>query len=136
MNHRTKCLWLPGLVTMTLSMGLLRAIQLPWFQAGGTQPRFLYMDRLSYVTVYWPWLLALPVIGALGAYWSRRAGGKLIERVLASLDRHVSSIHKLMGMAGGLLGWVAIPGLCLVLGAAPFLRAVKEPSRDAVNAAT
>ena len=58
MNDRTKRIWLPGLMTLTLTVGLLWLLEV-WVY----HPRIL---RLSNVPLMFslPWTLALPVIGA------------------------------------------------------------------------
>ena len=89
MNYRvtyhTKVLWLPALVALTLSSGLLAL-----FQFFGLVPRFYWLSRTGlsmhpFFTFYLPWLIALPAIGAGAAFWSQRAGGKAIHRLLAAL---------------------------------------------------
>jgi len=85
MNYRTKALWLPALGTFTLSMMLLTVLQI-----SGFQPRFYWLSKTGmsmqpYLMFYLPWLIALPLIGAVAASWSQRAGGKPILRLLAAL---------------------------------------------------
>ncbi|MDR3676476.1 MAG: permease prefix domain 1-containing protein [Acidobacteriota bacterium] len=81
-TYRTRVLWLPGLVALTLSSILLAV-----FQFFGLAPRFYWVSETGYIffTFYLPWLIALPLIGAVAAYWSQRAGGKAIHRLLAAL---------------------------------------------------
>ncbi len=75
MTNRVKQFWLPSLVTMLLTMGLLALIQIfgpnPWVIA--RKSRWSLVAPVA--VVYLPWLLSLPVIGAMGAYLSNRAGG-------------------------------------------------------------
>jgi hypothetical protein len=85
MTYRTKVLWLPALIALTLSSVLLAL-----FQFLGLVPRFYWLSRTGlsmqpFFTFYLPWLIALPVIGAVAAFWSQRAGGKAIHRLLAAL---------------------------------------------------
>ena len=85
MNYRTKTLWLPSLGTFTLSMGLLSLLQI-----SGFQPHFFWLSKTGmsmepYLMFYLPWLIVLPLIGAVAAYWSQRAGGKPLHRLLAAL---------------------------------------------------
>jgi hypothetical protein len=85
MNYRTKALWLPALGTFTLAMMLLTLLQI-----SGFQPRFYWLSKTGmgmqpYLMFYLPWLIALPLIGAVAAYCSQRAGGKPIHRLLAAL---------------------------------------------------
>src|SRR5205809_5605798 len=71
MNDRVRQLWLPGLLTFALSMGLLELVQ-----KFGARPIVLDLDKGTPVLMFYtPWLLALPLAGALVAYLSKRAGG-------------------------------------------------------------
>jgi hypothetical protein len=84
-TYRTKVLWLPALGALTLSSTLLAL-----FQFFGLVPRFYWLSKTGmsmhpFFTVYLPWLIALPLIGAFAAFWSQRAGGKAIHRLLAAL---------------------------------------------------
>jgi len=148
MNYRVKTLWLPGAFTIGLSGIVLRLFQIRsapspnvfWAQMGSTA-----------LVVYWRWLACLLVIGALGAFWSRRAGGRMVERALAaSLPALAMVCLPLLGfplvlvsdlihhesfpfvpMAIMLLGWGVLPGAALLVGALPFLRgriANREPT--------
>jgi hypothetical protein len=145
MNHRVKALWLPGACTIALSDVLLRLLQgMP------AAPPVTWVWHGAYLLVYWQWLLCLPLIGALGAYWSRRVGGKLLERALAAsfpaltwmgfpglllpfvLVFHWIVYHDLKLAPPALfflLGWVVLPGASLLLGALPFFRRGAEESR-------
>ena len=78
MNDRTKHLWLPGLVSLTLAMILLAPLI-----AISMQPRFLGRSPLEMVLL--PWLAVLPLCGASGAYLSRRSGGSPRARLIAGL---------------------------------------------------
>jgi len=150
MNHRTKCVWLPGLFTLTLAMALLGVM----IQAG-VQPRYDW--RTPYHPLEWniPWLLGLPFIGAFGAYWSRYAGGGLLARLAAGLlpaaslaglfilvlpidillDVIIYRNHRLdaslIGFAVGMLNWVVVPGCALLVGILPFLRKPRRNRRSA-----
>lgn len=85
MNYRTRVLWLPALGALTLSSALLAL-----FQFCGIVPCFYRVsDQLHGpfdCTFYIPWLVALPVVGAVAALWSQRTGGKGIHRLLAALS--------------------------------------------------
>ena len=134
MNHRTKSLWLPALVTF-----LGASVSLTMSQIIGIQPRMLWLDRLV-MWFYLPWLATLPIFGGLGAYLSRRAQGPTLSRLAASLSPalimltvmcvilpwglYIEGLHSLtlFGFGIGLINWVAIPALALLLGAAPFLK--------------
>jgi hypothetical protein len=134
MNQRTKSLWIPGLATLAASSLWLWGVQLTGFQ-----PYFFFGDSVS--AAYWPWLVVLPAIGALGAWWSRRAGGKRWERLLAAGVPVASMIgvmvlafavalavegtrvtSRVVHLGGCFWAWGILPGLALSVGALPFLR--------------
>lgn len=79
MTNRVTQLWLPGLLTFALSMGLEALVQ-----KFGPRPIVLDLDKgTPALMFYTAWLLMLPLAGALGAYLSKRAGGS-VRMVLAS----------------------------------------------------
>jgi hypothetical protein len=137
MNERTKSLWLPGLVMLFLSSVLLMYIT-----RFGPFPKMVWLDSRQPLLLYVPWLVSLPVFGALGAYWSRRAGGRVRARIAAGVfpvlmlagaffmilpiailfDRNIPFSMFVTSFGLMLLGWVLIPGAALLLGALPFLR--------------
>jgi hypothetical protein len=108
MNYRTKVLWLPALGALTLSSGLLAI-----FQFLGLVPRFYWLSVTGVplaVPFYFPWLIALPAIGAVAAFWSQRAGGKAVHRLLAALAPPISMLGTfLIGPFIGLLIYLLIP---------------------------
>jgi hypothetical protein len=131
MNPRTKQLWLPGLVNLTIAMVLLM-LEI----RTGVQPR-VYNAQYAAMVLYFPWLAILPFCGALGAYLSRRAGGDRWARLATASfpaaaylgcfiliflvtrfgpDRFVS----LSALGVVVSTWVVIPGAALLLGALPF----------------
>src|SRR6266403_1847377 len=75
MPKRVTQFWLPAFLTLLLSMVFLAAIQMfgpnPWI----TPPPGGRLRMTPVAVVYVSWLLLLPLIGAFGAYMSRRAGG-------------------------------------------------------------
>jgi len=139
-NYRTKVLWLPALCALTLSNVLLALMQIfgpphfYWFYMGKSMAPY-------YVFVV-PWLISQPVVGAVAAYWSRRAGGAVLHQLLAALapaiallgvfvlvlpfsmilDKHVAHNIRLTAFLVLTLTWVLLPSVPLLLGAAPFLR--------------
>lgn len=138
MNCRTKVLWLPALCTF-----FLNAILLTILQMAGLRPHIYWLNRGNFIPFYIPWLLVLPLIGALGAFWSKRAGGTVSHRLLVSqvplliwlgimllmflilapiTDRHVPLSLKLSGLLTYIVAWMLLPSLALFIGVAPFLR--------------
>lgn len=79
MEKRVRQLWIPGFLTLILSMLFLATFRKFGFQARivGSGP--------SAILLYLPWLLSLPFLGALGAYISSRAGGSRGSVVFASV---------------------------------------------------
>jgi hypothetical protein len=90
-------------------------------------------------TIYIPWLLSLPLVGALGAFLSHRAGGSR-RAVLASIafpvvpylvffllllpfaltfEKHARRDIILPLFLIGLIGWVLLPGAALLAGGLP-----------------
>ncbi|HXZ28587.1 MAG TPA: hypothetical protein VEG08_11395, partial [Terriglobales bacterium] len=83
MNHRTRALWLPGALTCLFSY-LAQAMMV----RAGLKPEYVWRASefgIAGIAFYLPWFFPLPIVGALGAWWSRRAGGTLRERLLAAL---------------------------------------------------
>ena len=133
MNHRTKALWLPALVSLTVSAGLLAVIQIFALRNAVHLTRFA---AFPYVL----WLLCQPICGGFAAWLSKRAGGWRSEFMAASAfpavamlalfsiglaiavfverNSYVTSHWKMVGVAVG--GWVLLPGLGLLLGTIPF----------------
>ena len=122
MSPTAKTLWVPGLGMLSCSLFVLMAITNFW----DTRTPFMLMAL---------WLLAYLAFGALGAWWSRRAGGGPLARFLSGtspLAMHVAvfiiatiSIQRTDLLRHGLL-WVLIPGVTLAIGTLPFLR---DPQR-------
>src|SRR6267378_7816945 len=82
MTNRVRQFWFPSLLTLLLSMGLLMLIQFfgpnPWIAAR----RSGWSLIAPVAVVYLPWLFLLPLVGAMGAYLSNRAGGS--QRIMFS----------------------------------------------------
>jgi len=150
MTNRVKQFWLPGLLTFTLSMGLLELVQ-KFFP----QPFILRLDHPPVLLFYLPWLLTLPLAGAIGACLSKRAGGTRRMTLLSSIFpvlpfaavfliaipvglvlSHTLS-HGIVAAAFLTLGiaWVAVPGLILLVGGflTRFLFSRRLDSRGTVS---
>lgn len=134
MNNRTRSLWLPGLVSLTAAHGFLTILQLAGL------PIHLFKLGSIIMPVYVPWLVMLPPCGAIGAYLSRRAGGERLARLAAGLFPCVVMValftmglavlivtrggaHSAVALLLGIFFWVVLPGVALLLGALPFLKA-------------
>lgn len=131
MNHRTKSLWIPALASITSASLAMTILQLV-----GVRPQLVWTSRVA-LSFYWPWLGMLPFCGALGSYMSRRAGGSFRARFVSALapvlwillscvtepiEIAIHGFGHLVYFAYGFTNWIVIPGLCLLLGAAPFFR--------------
>lgn len=79
MQKRVHQLWIPGFLTLMLSMIFLITLQ-----TFGFQPRIVGSGQNT-ILFYAPWLASLPFFGALGAYLSARGGGLLGTVLLASV---------------------------------------------------
>jgi len=136
MTNRVKQFWLPSLLTLLLSMGLLALIQVfgpnPWLVARKSGWSLV----APVAVVYLPWLLSLPLIGAMGAYLSNRGGGSqraafgsiifpvlpylvffvVALPVMAIFNEHLA--HNIMfgALFVGLFAWVLAPGAALLAG--------------------
>lgn len=133
MNHRTKALWFPGTATLLAASMLLALIQF-----AGFRPQLIWLGGVG-MQFYWPWLAGLPILGAMGAYLSRRGQGPIHARLAAGLSPALVmlitmslilpwglaidgfSFLRLVHFGIGITNWVAIPGGALFLGTLPFL---------------
>lgn len=79
MKKRVHQLWIPGFLTLILSVVFQMMLQKLGFRVRivGSGP--------NAVLFYVPWLAGLPLVGALGAYLSSRAGGSRRTALLASV---------------------------------------------------
>lgn len=148
-NQQIRAVWLPGLLTTIAAFGFLRAIlaagALPWWILQGRLSGLLHQPSLQ--TELWllviPWVVALPLAGAAGAFASWRAGGRPLQRVVAALfpamaiaglvaigvtielliapdPRDSKSLFARLMLATIL--WIWLPGLSLLIGSLPFTR--------------
>ena len=144
MNDRTKMLWVPGM-TMLISAAILMSVTLRLMPTYWITPQ-----TPVFIGVFW--LLLYVALGAVGAQWSRRAGGDVTTRVLAGI--FPLALHVVIFMCvfvatalqshprtpewkdpGFLLKvvfmFIVLPAIALSLGTVPFLRKPREsaPSR-------
>jgi hypothetical protein len=150
MTNRIKQFWLPGLVTFVLSGGALGLLE-----KFGPRPWIVTLRGVLPIgLLYIPWLLLLPVVGALGAYLSHRAGGSgrtvfssilfpvlpflvailLVLPVTLFFDRLITHNIAPMSLVMALLGWVLVPGAALLVGGLPvFLLCSRRLSFQSVS---
>jgi hypothetical protein len=155
MSYRVKELWLPGLLTFTLPMCLLSLTQSRpvvtrerFFILNGTveigrvfghKPWVLSWGHPPMAVVFIPWLLALPLVGAIGAFLSHRAGGSrraiffsiifpvvpflatilLITPVILAFDHFIAHNPVPASIPVAVLGLVFLPGVALLAGGFP-----------------
>ena len=119
MNQRTRQLWLPGLINLSIAMFVLM------FEVHKNFHPWFYIRQSVIVPLYVPWLISLPLCGALSAYLSRRAGGSLVARLttasfpaaaylaffalvfpITRLGQHPAPLGMLGVVVGG---WVLVP---------------------------
>lgn len=135
MTDRVKQLWLPGFLTLFLSMLLLMIIQFI-----GPKPLVVGTHGWRLIApvavIYVPWLVCLIPIGAMGAWLAWRAGGSQRALFLSTvfpvlpytvlfliafpvsliLDDYVAHNVTLSGLLVGLVAWVLLPGAALLAG--------------------
>lgn len=152
MQKRLQQLWIPGFLTLILATLFLMTLQ----KQGFIQPRIVSWSGPGAILFYAPWLLPLPIFGALGAYLSSRAGGSRGTVLLASVFPALAftAAFLLMSPIGMLIeritgrhndfrivattllkdsvGWLLLPGAALVVGGllAHFLISRRPSSRD------
>jgi hypothetical protein len=151
MNQRTKAVWIPGLISLTVASGVLALLQV-W----GVRPYIVWTRSGLALLFYIPWLIAQPAFGAIGAYISRRNGGTSSERLTAGLLPAAAMLaafcfffclaivlniitngHEitLIGLSLYIASWAVIPGCALALGALPFLSDRRRVAPETVGVA-
>ena len=134
-NYRTRAIWVPGLISLTVSMlWLMFLLRLEW------QPRHTLNTSMPPITPYLLWLVAQPLIGALGAYLSLKGSGNRRARVIAGLfpaivlfglmivaawsafwvEKNSYVMHHPVHFALGVVPWVVIPAATLLIGVLPM----------------
>ena len=135
MQKRLHQLWIPGFLTLVLSVVFLATLQGLGFQA-----RAVSWSGPRTTLLYLPWLLSLPLLGALGAYLSSRAGGSRGTVLLASTFPALAltgaflsmfpigfAMERIIGRRVGFsvvattllrdgIGWLLVPGVALLAG--------------------
>jgi hypothetical protein len=150
MTDRVKQVWLPGFLTLFLSMMLLMVVQLI-----GPKPVIVSLSgwRMTAPTavIYVPWLLCLIPIGAIGAYLAGRAGASARAVLLSIvfpvlpysiffviwipvsliLDDHIGHNVMLSALLIGFVAWAVLPAVALLAGGFPvqIVRARREMRR-------
>jgi len=137
MNMRVRQLWAPVLCTGLISV----AVQFVALRVPQLQPWVFFTRNGVSIVVAPLWMLALPFIGALGAWLSLRAGANTRDRLLAALgsawlngciltvavplsmiiERHPSPTIKLTAYTVYMIAWCLVPAVLLALGALPWL---------------
>jgi hypothetical protein len=110
-QNRVKQLWIPGLVTFVGSAGLLAVLEYEGvrplvFYPSGRSPMSHPYDS-SAIVLNVPWLVSLLVIGALGAFLSRRARATgLATHISSAFPALIMAVVIALVFAGGLfLSW-------------------------------
>lgn len=131
MTNRVTQFWFPGFLTFTISMGFLAVTQ-----KFGPLPLMLRLDHPPVLMFYLPWLVSLPLVGAMGAYLSNRAGGSFRLALSSSvfpvlpiaglflvgfplsllIEHHVSHNIMVTAFLIALCLWVLFPGVALLAG--------------------
>ena len=149
MTSRVKQFWMPSLVTMLLSMGLLALIQIfgpkPWIAARHGKSAWSLIAPVA--VIYLPWLLSLPVIGALGVFLSKRSGGSkraafsaitfpvlpylaffvIGVPLITILNDHIAHNIMFSALFVGFFAWVLAPGAALLAGGLLLNRCAPRP---------
>ena len=133
MQNRVSQLWIPGLVTLFSAYALLALMQFAGLRAMTSHP-----GEPRGIVLYLPWILSLPLIGAVGAYLSRRAQATGWRVYFAAslpalalgvffllilpwsfvVDPQVPLHTKGTALAALMVSWVILPGFALCLGVA------------------
>jgi hypothetical protein len=134
MKKRIWQLWVPGFLTMILSMLFLTVLYRLGWRAR------LVSSGPNAILLYTPWLAGLPFFGALGAFLSSRAGGSRVNALLVSvfpalaltfaflfmfpfgmtaeliMGRPVDFSHVATVLLKDGIGWIVAPGAALLVG--------------------
>lgn len=130
MSPSAKTLWVPGMSMLFCSAILL-------FAMTHLVPPATWVDPRAPFFLLAPWLFSYLAFGALGAWWSRRVGGRTASRFFSGMFPLALHLAVFFGISSALpitAGfqlsfllraspvWVVIPGVALAIGTVPFLR--------------
>ena len=77
MELRVNTVWLPGAASCLLFLGLYFTFTPVYTDLDSSKLRFLFISS--------PYLAVMPLVGAFGAYLSRRMNGSVVDRILSAL---------------------------------------------------
>lgn len=141
---KRRVLW-PGMVALVLSGLSFLFIYGLGYKGHEKMFNVVWFNESAAMVFYLPWLIALPFVGAVGAWLARRNGGTAAHRILAATSpallnlgifvvlfavavpvdlflRHATSFSlMLIAFCVYMVPWVITPAACGLLGAAPFL---------------
>ena len=142
MTDRVKQVWLPGFLTLFLSVMVLMVNETIVIKLGIT-PLIVSAHgsglKAPVAVIYVPWLVSLLLIGAIGAYLAGRAGASARAALLSILfpvlphsiffviwipvslilGDHISHNTMPSALLMGLVAWVVLPGVALLAGGLP-----------------
>jgi hypothetical protein len=160
MNRRSARFWLPSLITLVLSVGLMVLLGFLGLKPGPLAPYSREAvpcaagcQQTYFFDEYSIWLMVLPLVGALGAFLSRRAGGTSRSIVLAgvfpalawlivlalvltfsSLRLHnLSTITAPVGPVGVITALVFAPAACLLTGVLAYFAVEKRLTKPTLT---
>jgi len=136
MSSRVRAVLIPGLVAV-----IVAEVSLYLVQRLGVRPLTLLLEWHHPLQFYIPWLLGLPLVGALAAFWSHGQGGTPRQVLMAAMmpalgelvfmvlivtppdilgdvviGRHHSIWHSLCGTGSFAISRVLVPGVALFIG--------------------
>jgi hypothetical protein len=142
MTDRVKQVWLPGFLTLFLSVMVLMVNEFIGIKLG-IAPLIVSAHgsglKAPVAVIYVPWLVSLLLIGAIGAYLAGRAGASARATFLSILfpilpqsiffviwipvslilGNHIDHNAMPSALLMGLVAWVVLPGVALLAGGLP-----------------
>jgi len=145
---------IPGLMALLLAQAVLSPLFHMLVSLRGTASawQFRWTGEFSSLAVFYlPWVVMLPLAGAVGAWLSRRAGGRPGQRLTAALFPALFPLavgipaltffllvnpQRVLSIPAATLGkdlliWVVVPGIACALGALPLLFGATHPVEQA-----